>query len=141
MVCQRWYNVMHSPSLWRYRHFYFNGRMRKYRQSEDISALGYVCYLGKYLHRLDVAVYPSHSSVRVLRLEQTISGLFRELIRVDTQLHSLSLRGLDLKPVFWTENMVNALIAFLHKGSSMLTSVSLTGMSISMQQWGEWSPP
>lgn len=80
-VCQHWYNVMHSPSLWRYHHFHFNGRMRKYRPSEHISAVGYARYLGMYLHRLDVAVYYSHNTVVALRLEQAISGLFRELIR------------------------------------------------------------
>lgn len=81
LVCNHWYQVMHSPSLWRYRFFYFSGRHYRSGMSEHSSAVTYARSLGVYLERLEVCVRPPRRSMSARRLERTICALFFELIR------------------------------------------------------------
>ncbi|KAI3373659.1 hypothetical protein L3Q82_022265, partial [Scortum barcoo] len=132
LVCHHWHNVMHSPSLWRYRFFHFSGRLSKYRQSEYCSAVAYAQSKGVYLQQLEVNVYPPRRSLAARRLEQAISGLLSELIRVKAPLQSFSLVRLELDRSSWSTGLRNAIVSglllFLRRGSSKLTSVCLNGM-------------
>ncbi|XP_071317216.1 F-box only protein 39-like isoform X2 [Trachinotus anak] len=138
MVCRHWHSVMRSPSLWRSRFFHFSGRLSKFRQSENCSAVTYARHLGVYLERLEVCVCPPRKFLIAQRLQQTICRLFAELTRVRAPLRSLSIVRLDLSRPAWTlvlrNSLVNCLVDFLRRGASKLTSVSLNGMRNSMQQ-------
>uniref|UniRef100_UPI0037E93EB9 F-box only protein 39-like n=1 Tax=Semicossyphus pulcher TaxID=241346 RepID=UPI0037E93EB9 len=132
LTCWHWHAVMLSPSLWRYRFFYFSGRLSKFRQSEYSSAVAYARSVGVYLERLEVCVYPPRKSLVARRLEQTISGLLSELTRVKAPLQSLSIVKLELDRTPWLpslrNSLVNCLIEFLYRGGAKLSSVCLNGM-------------
>ncbi|XP_059208182.1 F-box only protein 39-like [Centropristis striata] len=138
LVCYNWHNVMRSPSLWRSHYFYFNGRLSKYRPSEYCAAVGFIRSVGVYLQRLKVCVCPPRRSLMARRLEQTISGMFFELTRVNAPLKSLSLNNLELDGPSWTTGvrttLVNSLSLFLRRGTSRLNTVSLNGMRICLNQ-------
>uniref|UniRef100_A0A3Q3N145 F-box protein 39 n=1 Tax=Mastacembelus armatus TaxID=205130 RepID=A0A3Q3N145_9TELE len=138
LVCHHWHNVMRSPSLWRYHFFHFSGQLSKFRQSEYSCAMGYAQNLGVYLERLEVRVCPPRRPLAAQRLEQTISGLLAELIRVRAPLRSLSLVKLELDRTAWTsglrKSLIKCLIHLLHRGASKLTSVCLNGMRNCLHQ-------
>ncbi|KAM6983517.1 F-box only protein 39-like [Tautogolabrus adspersus] len=124
LVSRHWHQVIHSPSLWRFRFFNFSGRQSKYTQSEYCSAVAYARSLGVYLESLEVFLFPPRKSLIARRLEQTITGLLSELTR------------LDLERTPWTTSLrnsiVHSLIEFLQRGGSTLTSVCLNGMRNSL---------
>ncbi|KAM7398048.1 hypothetical protein PAMA_006084 [Pampus argenteus] len=137
LVCHHWHKVMRCPSLWRYRLFRFSGRLSKFRQNEYDSAVAYVSSLGVYLKRLEVRVCPPRRFMLAHRLEQTISGLFSELARVNAPLQQLTLVELELDRTSWTSglrnSLVHSLVVFL-QSSSKLTAISLKGMRNCMDQ-------
>ncbi|XP_047463370.1 F-box only protein 39-like [Mugil cephalus] len=132
LVCRHWRYVMSSPSLWRTRVFHFTGRISKYRPSEHRRAVGYVTYLGCYLERLEVSVFPPHTSLVAQRLENVISEMFAALVSVKAPLRHLSLKGVELERHSWTPkfrySLVKSLVCFLKRGASKLTTLSLNGM-------------
>nr|XP_046267091.1 F-box only protein 39-like [Scatophagus argus] len=139
LVCRHWHHVMHSPSLWRSRFFYFSGqRQSRSRQAEYWSAVTYARSLGAYLEKLEVCVCPPHNSLMARRLEQALIGLLSELTRLNAPLRILSIVRLELDRTSWTlkhkNSLVNCLINFLHRGSSRLTSVCLNGMRNGLHQ-------
>ncbi|KAK1883030.1 F-box only protein 39 [Dissostichus eleginoides] len=128
LVCQRWHNIMHSPSLWRSHTFHLNVRPSKYRQSEFHSSVAYVQSRGVYLERLAVLVNPPSTYSIAWRLLRTIKTVFDELTRVRA----------SLKPAlldFWTQKLFRyLLVSFLRAQGSKLDSVCLNGMKIGMIQ-------
>ena len=81
LVCQRWHNIMHSPSLWRSHTFHLNVQPSKYKQSEFHSSVAYVQSRGVYLERLVVLVNPPSTYSIAWRLLRTIKTVFDELTR------------------------------------------------------------
>lgn len=81
LVCRHWHAVMSSPSLWRTRIFHFSGRIFKYKPAEHCRAVGYVTYLGRYLEKLEVSVYPPRTTLVAQRLENVLNELFSALVR------------------------------------------------------------
>lgn len=81
LVCHHWHNMMRLPCLWRYRSFYFTGRVSRYKQSEYNVAVGYAKNLGVFLESLKVTVSPPQSVVLAERLILTICGLLVTLVR------------------------------------------------------------
>uniref|UniRef100_A0A3Q3FP80 F-box only protein 39-like n=1 Tax=Labrus bergylta TaxID=56723 RepID=A0A3Q3FP80_9LABR len=136
LVSCHWHQVMHSPSLWRFRFFHFNGRLSKYTQSEYCSAVAYARSLGVYLESLEVCLCPPRKSSIARRLEQTLTGLLSELTSVKAPLRSLSIVKMELERTPWTTSLrssiVHSLIEFLQTGGSKLTSVCLNGMRNSL---------
>ncbi|KAF3840800.1 hypothetical protein F7725_006662, partial [Dissostichus mawsoni] len=138
LVCQRWHNIMHSPSLWRSHTFHLNVRPSKYRQSEFHSSVAYVQSRGVYLERLAVLVNPPSTYSIAWRLLRTIKTVFDELTRVRASLKSISLTNLELDRPCWTSGLRNSfvifLVSFLRAQGSKLDSVCLNGMKIGMIQ-------
>nr|XP_010769613.1 PREDICTED: F-box only protein 39 [Notothenia coriiceps] len=138
LVCQRWHNTMHSPSLWRSHTFHLNVRPSKYRQSEFHSSVAYVQSRGVYLERLAVLVNPPSTYSIAWRLLRTIKTVFDELTRVRASLKSISLSNLELDRPCWTSGLRNSfvifLVSFLRTQGSKLDSVCLNGMKIGMIQ-------
>ncbi|XP_033995764.1 F-box only protein 39-like [Trematomus bernacchii] len=138
LVCQRWHNIMHSPSLWRSHTFHLNVRPSKYKQSEFHSSVAYVQSRGVYLERLVVLVNPPSTYSIASRLLRTIKTIFDELTRVRASLKSISLTNLELDRPCWTSGLRNSfvifLVSFLRKQGSKLDSVCLNGMKIGMIQ-------
>ncbi|XP_060912289.1 F-box only protein 39-like [Labrus mixtus] len=136
LVSRHWHQVMHSPSLWRFRFFHFSGRLSKYTQSEYCSAVAYARSLGVYLESLEVCLCPPRKSSIARRLEQTLTGLLSELTSVKAPLRSLSIVKMELERTPWTASLrssiVHSLIEFLQTGGSKLTSVCLNGMRNSL---------
>ncbi|XP_038129884.1 F-box only protein 39-like [Cyprinodon tularosa] len=138
LVCHHWHNMMRLPCLWRYRSFYFTGRVSRYKQSEYNVAVGYAKNLGVFLESLKVTVSPPQSVALAERLILTICGLLVTLVRVKAQLKSLSIERLQLDRSAWGQglrnNLVDNLIFFLSAGSSRLKVICLNKIQISIPQ-------
>ncbi|XP_033955120.1 F-box only protein 39-like isoform X2 [Pseudochaenichthys georgianus] len=138
LVCQRWHNIMRSPSLWRSHTFHLNVRPSKYRYSEFHSSVAYVQSRGVYLERLAVLVNPPSTYSIAWRMLRTIKTVFDELTRVRASLKSISLTNLELDRPCWTSGLRNSfvifLVSFLRAQGSKLDSVCLNGMKIGMIQ-------
>ncbi|KAK5858510.1 hypothetical protein PBY51_002643 [Eleginops maclovinus] len=136
LVCHRWHNVMHSPSLWRSHTFLLNVRPSKHRQSEYRSAVAYVQRRGVFLERLAVLLNPPCSYSIAWRLVKTIRALFHELTRAGASLKSVCLTNLGLDRPCWSlglrNSIVYCLIEFFCSQGSSLSSVGLNGMKLGM---------
>uniref|UniRef100_A0A8C6T6D2 F-box domain-containing protein n=1 Tax=Neogobius melanostomus TaxID=47308 RepID=A0A8C6T6D2_9GOBI len=122
LVCQYWHTVMHSPSLWRTRHFRFCGPCCRYKPVQHVTTLNLIVNFGKYLHRLDVDVYPAYTATGAIRLER---------------LCYLSIRGVNLNHPSWTESFSHALVEALTdflEGSCRLNSFHVTDMNNEMNE-------
>ncbi|XP_043910803.1 F-box only protein 39 [Protopterus annectens] len=112
-VSQKWYQVMHSPALWRKWTFTFCERRTRLQKSYTESAIWCAQKFGKYVEHLEIIFLNSYSTKLTKKFQVTLRTLLACIGKQNTGLKSLTISYLGFNCVGWLYSIINRVLRSL----------------------------